>query len=125
MIARRAILVAFGILTGCDKYFLDPYIDQISDASPEDLHVLVNLNWNRTNASCLPNAREKRDYFHKHGHPAKVIVIRLHNDTRTHAVVLSGSTIYDNGFLSDMPFDLVDLAHFGMIVPWQKRWGEQ
>ena len=128
VIARRSMLMLGGLATmlvGCDKYFAVPYIDQLDEASPEDIHVLVNLQWNATNASCLPNARQKRDYMRKHGHPAEIVVIRIHDDTRTHAVVLSGSTIYDNGYLSDIPFDLADLDHYGRRIPWDPAWGEQ
>ncbi len=116
-----ALFLTVVALTGCDRYFLDPYLGQLENAAPADIHVLVNLEWAKVPDSCLNSARQKVEYMRLHGHDPEIMVIRPYKDPyQTHALVVENGTVYDNGYLSEMPFDYEDLAFYGTRVPWKE-----
>jgi len=104
----------------------------------EDIHVDVNRvvsdrNYNpkrpELNGYCWETAEMKHDMAVESGYDAadmEIIVILIHPDTAlvrdvdegsTHAVLRVGDTIYDNGFLTRVPFDTEYLSWYGMKIP--------
>lgn len=124
---KMVLLIGLGvllllILTSCAKYFEEPYLGQLETATPEDIHVLVNLEWAEVPDSCLNSAEQKVEYMRLHNYTAQVIVIRPYKDPdMTHAVALQGGTVYDNCYLSCMPFDYRYLEFYGKRVAWTER----
>lgn len=80
------------------------------------------------NGYCWETAEMKHDMALESGYDAadmEIIVILIHPDTAmvrdvdegsTHAVLRVGDTIYDNGFLSKVPFDADELSWYGTKV---------
>lgn len=117
---KVTVLLATLLVAGCNQYFLEPYLGQLETAIPEDVHALVNLEWQKTENSCLASARQKIAVMRRHGYSPELVVIQLHDDPRTHAVVLLNGQIYDNGFLSDIPFDYRDLSFYGKRIHFEE-----
>ena len=113
--------------------------------SIDDVHVYVNEvirdgyyepRRPELNGYCWEAAEQKFDLAVEAGHDPndmRVAVIKLHPDivdlnglrqNATHAVLLVGDTVYDNGFLaeSDIPFHVSELTRYGREIP--NRWSE-
>lgn len=116
----------------------------------EDIHVYTNLEVDELatdtetrnitkyrNGTCLLAAERKYALALKFGYNERhleIVVIKLSEDAAvkadwsngwpTHAVLRYGNTIYDNGFISDIPFELEELLtpRYGTQVPdvWSK-----
>ena len=119
------IVVAILLLTGCDRYFVEPYIEQLENPTLTDIHLQSNRHFSGEEESCLPNAQHKAEYMRKHGFNPTLMAIQKHDTVDTHAFVVVKGIVYDNGFMSEVPFPVADLAHYGRIVPWQASWGSQ
>lgn len=113
------------MVSGCDRYFADPYIDQLESPTATDIHLQSNRHWPPNNETCLPNAHHKARYMREYGFDPRLVAIQLHNSTDTHAFVVVDGMVYDNGFMSEVPFPLSDVSHYGRIVPWQAEWGRE
>lgn len=116
----------------------------LSHWTMEDIHIDVNrvvsdkyYNPKRPelNGYCWETAEMKHDLAVVKGiDPAdmEVIVFILSEDTAikgnvdsgsTHAVLRVGDTIYDNGFITTVPFDVEYLTRYGTIIP--NVWSEE
>jgi hypothetical protein len=116
----------------------------ISHWAIEDIHIDTNRVVNdrhynpkrpELNGYCWETAEIKHDLAVEKGFdPAdmEIIVFVLNDDTAiwgnvdfgsTHAVLRVGDTIYDNGFLSTIPFDVEYLTWYGTIIP--NIWSEE
>lgn len=116
----------------------------LSHWTMEDIHIDVNrvvadkyYNPKRPqlNGYCWETAEMKHDLAVEKGiDPAdmEVIVFLLHEDTAisrkvksgsTHAVLRVGDTIYDNGFITAVPFDVKYLSRYGkrLINVWSEE----
>ncbi len=110
----------------------------------EDIHIDVNRVVNdkyynpkrpELNGYCWETAEMKHDLAVEKGiDPAdmEIIVFLLNEDTAikgkvdygsTHAVLRVGDTIYDNGFITTVPFDVKYLTRYGKILP--NTWSEE
>lgn len=152
MRAEGIILSVLLLLGGCsieriDDAFSLPMPEYYAKWNPgliwtmEDILVYTNLEYREIpratpeyrNGTCLPNAERKYELAQSYGYQdLEIVVIKLNEDTAlkadwsrgwpTHAVLRQGNTIYDNGFISDIPFDIEELSRYGEIVPdqWSK-----
>ena len=104
----------------------------------EDILVYTNREYDEIprvtpkylNGTCLPNAERKYELAQFYGYQdLEIVVIKLNEDTAlkadwskgwpTHAVLRQGNEIFDNGFISNTPFDIEDLSRYGEIIPDQ------
>ena len=116
----------------------------LSHWSMEDIHIDTNRVVNdrhynpkrpELNGYCWETAEMKHDLAVEKGFdPAdmEIIVFLLNEDTAmvsdvdygsTHAVLRVGDTIYDNGFITEVPFDVEYLTWYGTIIP--NTWSEE
>ncbi len=112
----------------------------------EDVHAYANLETDQLraeymdveryrNGTCLLSAERKYELALQHGYEKKhleIVVIKLNEDTAlkadwsrgwpTHAVLRYKDEIFDNGFISDTPFDKKYLSRYGEIISdqWSK-----
>lgn len=117
----------------------------------EDIHVYMNLemedratrNFIRItkkyrNGNCLLASERKYWLALQHGYAEKdleIVIIKLNEDAAlkadwsngwpTHAVLRHKNEIFDNGFISPIPFYVEDLSRYGIIIPdrWSKYRG--
>jgi hypothetical protein len=100
----------------------------------EDIHVQVNrivvdkyykVKRPQLNGTCLETSELKYEMAVEQGYNPEIVVVRLHEEVEylrgasspLHAVLLVDGTVYDNGFLTRVPFDLEYLDRYGVRVP--------
>ncbi len=137
-----ALVLLLFLLNGC-VYFERPMEpdtcwlcwDQ-SEWTMEDIHVQVNRLVNdkyyeprrpemKLNGLCLETAEIKYEVGFEKGYRGEIVIIRLHKDIEYlrratsphHAVFVLDGTVYDNGFISETPFDLKYLDRYGTKIP--------
>jgi hypothetical protein len=145
----EGIILSVLLLAGCsleqvDDAFLLPMPEYDAKWNPEliwtmeDILVYTNREYDEMprvtpeylNGTCLPNAERKYELAQSYGYQdLEIVVIKLNEDTAlkadwsngwpTHAVLRHQNTIYDNGFISRVPFDIQDLSRYGEIIPDQ------
>jgi hypothetical protein len=134
------IILLFALLSGCAKYFEEPMTPDTcwlcfdKKWTAEDVHVHVNrvvadkyyqVKRPHFNGTCLEAAEMKYELAESQGIKGEIVILRLHREIEywreatspLHAVYISNGIVYDNGFLSDMPFDEIYLDEFGNRVP--------
>ena len=127
------VIILAVLLTGCAKYFEEP-MPLDSDATVGSIQVYVNMlardayykpKRPHFNGTCLETAERKYELLEDQGLKSKIVIIRLHKDVEEqrnaasplHAVLVYDGEVYDNGFISEIPFDLEDLDRYGVQVP--------
>ena len=111
----------------------------------EDIHVYVNREYSEKakkspkfrNRTCLPSAEAKYKLALQYGYDEndlEIVVIKLSQSMSyraywpenggwpTHAVLRYKDQIYDNGFISNMPFHKIFLTRYGEQV--KDRWSK-
>ena len=129
-----AIALCLVLITGCaqmdeilDPYFAEPYINLLENPTLTDIHLQSNRHYLGKEDSCLPNAYHKASYMRRYGFNPQLMAIQKHDSTSpgAHAFVVVDGMVYDNGYMSEVPFPVADLGHYGQIIPWQARWGRE
>jgi hypothetical protein len=77
------------------------------------------------NGTCLETAELKYKMMKEQGYNPEIVILYLHYNVEyfmgatspLHAVVVEDDLIYDNGFISTIPFDRKYLERYGREVP--------
>lgn len=135
---RHILLIALSFLVaGCSQQVLDAfdlpmyeydakYGTGTAHWTPEDIHVYVNRmklkpptdRYPDVNGNCLVVAEEKYRLAKENGYDPFILVVKLHEwtDGSTHAMLVVGRTVYDNGFISETPFDIDEIERYGVVI---------